>query len=65
MGMGERVMNWFGAAAARGMDPDKPDGNAILCVAPDVQSRRMDGPARGPPRLSPRVSAACYKPRTS
>ena len=42
-GLGERVMNWFGAAAARGMDPDKPDGNAILCVAPDVQSRRMHG----------------------
>ena len=40
-GMGERVMNWFGAAAARGMDPDKPDGNAIVCVAPDAQSRTM------------------------
>ena len=39
--MSERVMNWFGAAAARGMDPDKPDGNAIVCVAPDAQSRTM------------------------
>ena len=42
-GMGERVMNWFGAAAARGMDPDKPDGNALACVAPDAQSRTMRG----------------------
>ena len=49
-GMSERVMNWFGAAAARGMDPDKPDGNAIVCVSSDSQSRRMNG-WRGPSSL--------------
>ena len=41
--MAERVTHWFGCATARGIDPAKPDGNALMCAAPDAQSGNVHG----------------------